>query len=317
MKERVMGALEKFSKAMVQPLMYLSAAGILIVVGVLLTNKTITGVLPFLQWGPIQALGQLIYNAVMGIINNLSVVFVIGIPAALAKNEKHKAALIGFMTYLMYLISSNTLLTLTGSLAEEAPMLGLFGTGQAKILGVQCVDMGVFGGIILGCLVGYVFNRTYQKRFKGALQIYSGANFTLICLVFVAILFALLANNIWPVVQGWISALGGVIKDTGAFGIFLYGFLERLLLPTGLHHLVYTPFQFSDMGGVLQMGETTIVGAYPIVMAEMNMPIERFSDSIYYMSIGFTKMFGYIGIGGAFIYTAYPENRKQIGRAHV
>ena len=312
MKERVMGALEKFSKAMVQPLMYLSAAGILIVVGVLLTNTTITGVLPFLQWGPIQALGQLIYNAVMGIINNLSVVFVIGIPAALAKNEKHKAALIGFMTYLMYLISSNTLLTLTGSLAEEAPMLGLFGTGQAKILGVQCVDMGVFGGIILGCLVGYVFNRTYQKRFKGALQIYSGANFTLICLVFVAILFALLANNIWPVVQGWISALGGVIKDTGAFGIFLYGFLERLLLPTGLHHLVYTPFQFSDMGGVLQMGETTIVGAYPIVMAEMNMPIERFSDSIYYMSIGFTKMFGYIGIGGAFIYTAYPENRKRV-----
>ncbi len=312
MKERVMGALEKFSKAMVQPLMYLSAAGILIVVGVLLTNKTITGVLPFLQWGPIQALGQLIYNAVMGIINNLSVVFVIGIPAALAKNEKHKAALIGFMTYLMYLISSNTLLTLTGSLAEEAPMLGLFGTGQAKILGVQCVDMGVFGGIILGCLVGYVFNRTYQKRFKGALQIYSGANFTLICLVFVAILFALLANNIWPVVQGWISALGGVIKDTGAFGIFLYGFLERLLLPTGLHHLVYTPFQFSDMGGVLQMGETTIVGAYPIIMAEMNMPIERFSDSIYYMSIGFTKMFGYIGIGGAFIYTAYPENRKRV-----
>ena len=78
MKERIMGALEKFSKAMVQPLMYLSAAGILIVVGVLLTNKTITGVLPFLQWGPIQALGQLIYNSVMGIINNLSVVFVIG-----------------------------------------------------------------------------------------------------------------------------------------------------------------------------------------------------------------------------------------------
>ena len=81
---------------------------------------------------------------------------------------------------------------------------------------------------------------------------------------------------------------------------------------SGLHHLVYTPFQFSDMGGVLQMGETTIVGAYPIIMAEMNMPIERFSDSIYYMSIGFTKMFGYIGIGGAFIYTAYPENRKRV-----
>lgn len=316
MKEKVMGSLEKFAKAMVQPLSYLSAAGILIVVGVLITNNTIKGVLPFLQWAPIQSLGQLIYNAVMGIINNLSVIFVIGIPAALAKNEKHKAALIGFMTYLMYLISSNTLLNLTGTLAEQQPMLGLYGTGQAMILGIQCVDMSVFGGIILGCLVGWVFNRTFEKRFKGAMQIYSGANFSLICLVFVAILFAILANNIWPVVQGWISALGGVIKSTGAFGIFLYGFLERILLPTGLHHLVYTPFQFSDMGGVLQMGENAVVGAYPIVMAEMNMPTEaladgHFSESIYYMSIGFTKMFGYIGIGAAFIYTAYPENRKK------
>lgn len=312
MKEKVMGSLEKFAKAMVQPLMYLSAAGILIAIGVLITNSTIKGALPFLEWAPIQIMGQTLYNAVMGIINNLSVVFAIGLPAALAKSEKHRAALIGFMTYLMYLFSSNTLLSLTGKLAEPQPMLGLFGTGQAEILGIQCVDMSVFGGIILGCIVGWIFNRTYEKRFKGAMQIYSGANFSFMCLVFVAIFFALVTNTVWPVVQGWISALGGVIKSTGAFGIFLFGFLERLLLPTGLHHLVYTPFQFSDLGGTLQVGENVIAGAYPIVMAEMNMPVERFSDSIYYMSIGFTKMFGYIGIGGAFIYTAYPENRKKI-----
>ncbi len=311
MKEKIMGSLEKFAKAMVQPLMYLSAAGILLVIGVLITNNTIKGALPFLNWAPIQVVGQLLYNAIMGVINNLSVIFVIGIPAALARNEKHKAALIGFMTYLMYLICSNTLLSLTGNLAEGSAMLGLYGTGQAKILGIQCVDMGVFGGIILGCIVGYVFNRTFEKRFKGAMQIYSGANFSFICLVFTSMVFALFANNVWPIVQGWIASLSGVIKESGAFGLFLYGFLERILLPTGLHHLVYTPFQFSDMGGVLQMGETVIAGAYPIVMAEMNMPVEQFSDSIYYMSTGFTKMFGYIGIGAAFIYTAYPENRKK------
>lgn len=311
MKKKITGTLETFSKAMVQPLMYLSAAGILIVIGVLLTNSTITNALPFLQWGPIQALGKLIYNAAMAIINHLAVVFAIGIPAALAKSDKHKAALLGFMTYLMYLVSSNTLLSLTGNLAEEQPLLGLIGTGQAKILGIQCVDMSVFGGIILGCIVGWVFNRTSQKRFKGALQIFSGANYSYIWLLFTAILFALVTNAVWPVVQGWISALGGVIQSTGAFGIFLYGFLERFLLPTGLHHLVYTPFQFSDLGGVLQLGENTVVGAYPIVMAEMNLPVERFSDSIYFTSIGFTKMFGYFGIGAAFIYTAYPENRKK------
>ena len=311
MKKKIMGALETFSKAMVQPLMYLSAAGILIVVGVLLTNSTITGALPFLKWTPIQFFGKMLYNAVMGIINNLGVVFVIGLPAALAKTDKHKAALLGFMTYLMYLFSSNTLLTLTGTLAEERPLLGLIGTGQTRILGIQCVDMSVFGGIILGCIVGWVFNRTSQKRFKGVMQIYSGANFSFVCLVLIAMVFALVSNTVWPIIQGGISALGGFIKGTGAFGLFLYGFLERLLLPTGLHHLVYTPFQFSDLGGVLQLGETTIAGAYPIVMAEMNLPVEQFSDSIYYTSIGFTKMFGYAGIGAAFIYTAYPENRKK------
>ena len=311
MKKKIMGAMESFAKAMVQPLMFLSAAGILIVVGVLLTNSTITRFLPFLQWGPIQMLGKLIYNAAMAMINNLSVLFVIGLPAAFAKTDKHKAALLGLITYLMYLVSSNTLLTLTDTLAAEQPMIGLYGTGQAKILGIQCVDMSVFGGIILGCIVGWVYNRTCQKRFKGAMQIFAGANYSYVWLLFTAIVFALVTNTVWPVVQGWISALGGLIKSTGTFGIFLYGFLERLLLPTGLHHLVYTPFQFSDLGGVLQLGETTIAGAYPIVVTEMQMPVEKFSDSIYYTSIGFTKMFGYFGIGGAFIYTAYPENRKK------
>ena len=311
MKQKIMDTLENFAKAMVQPLMYLSAAGILIVIGVLLTNSTITGFLPFLQWAPIQMLGKLIYNAAMAMVNHLNVLFVIGLPAAFAKNDKHKAALLGLVTYLMYLVSSNTLLTMTGNLAEELPMIGLYGTGQARILGIQCVDMSVFGGIILGCIVGWVYNRTFQKRFKGAMQIFAGANYSYVWLVLTAIVFALVTNTVWPVVQGWISALGGIIKRTGAFGIFLYGFLERLLLPTGLHHLVYTPFQFSDLGGVLQLGETTIAGAYPIVVAEMNMPVEQFSDSIYYTSIGFTKMFGYFGIGAAFIYTAYPENRKR------
>ena len=313
MKQKMMNALETFAKAMVQPLMYLSSAGILMVVGVLLTNSTITGMLPFLQAKPIQLFGNLIYNCVMVIINNLAVIFAIGIPAALAKKDKHKAALVGFMSYLMYLTTSNTILTQLGGLAEANPMLGLIGSGQANILGIQVVDMSVFGGIILGCITGYVFNRTCDKRFKGALQIYSGANFSFICMFFISIAFGAVSNVIWPIAQQGISALANFIKSTGTFGLFLYGFLERLLIPTGLHHLIYTPFQFTDLGGVLQVGETTVAGAYAIVMSELNMPnLERFSDSIYYMAIGFTKMFGYIGIGAAFIHTAYKENKQRV-----
>ncbi len=171
---------------------------------------------------------------------------------------------------------------------------------------------GMFGGIILGCIVGYVFNRTSQKSFNGAAQIFSGVRFTFLIMIFVSILFGAADNVVWPWAQKGISALAGVIKNSGTFGLFLYGFLERLLVPTGLHHLVYTPFQFSDLGGVLQVGDNTVVGAYAIAMTELNMPVEKMSESIYYMAIGFTKMFGYIGIGAAFMHTAYKENKKRV-----
>ncbi len=312
MKQKLMNALETFAKAMVQPLSYLSVAGMIMVVGVLLTNSTITGLLPFLQWAPLQIFGNLIYQGVMMIINNLSVIFAVGIPAALAKKDKHQAGIIGLLSYLVYLKSSNVLLSSMGQLAEPSAMLGLIGTGQTEILGIQCVDMSVFGGIIIGCLVGFVYNRTCHKKFKGALQIYSGARFSFLIMFFVAIGVGVAGNFVWPVVQEGISALANLIKSSGTFGLFLYGFLERLLIPTGLHHLVYTPFQFTDLGGVLQVGDTTVAGAYAIVMTEMQMPVERFSDSIYYMAIGFTKMFGYIGIGAAFIHTAYKENKKRV-----
>ena len=317
MKEKIFGGLEAFAKTMVQPLMYLSSAGILMVIGVLLTNDMITGMIPFLKWEPIQIFGKLIYNCVMVIINNLSVIFAIGIPAAIAKKEKHKAALIGFMSYIMYLTASNTMLTSLDQLATGSDMLGLTGTGQASILGIQIIDTSVFGGIILGCITGYIFNRTSEKRFKGALQIYSGANFSFICMFFVSIIFGVVSNLVWPLAQQGIASIANVIKNTGTFGLFLYGFLERILVPTGLHHLIYTPFQFSDLGGVLQVGSETVAGAYAIVMTELNLPVERFSDSIYYMATGFTKMFGYIGIGMAFIHTAYKHNKKKVKAAII
>ena len=317
MKEKLLGGLEIFAKALVQPLMYLSSAGILMVIGVLLTNDMLSAMIPFLKWEPIQIFGDLIYNCVMVIINNLSVIFAIGIPAALAKKEKHKAALVGFMSYIMYLTASNTILTSLNQLAQPSEMLGLIGTGQATILGIQVVDTSVFGGIILGCITGYIFNRTSEKKFKGALQIYSGANFSFICMFFVAILFGVVMNFVWPLAQQGIAAIANVIKNTGTFGLFLYGFLERILVPTGLHHLIYTPFQFSDLGGVLQVGSDTVAGAYAIVMTEMNLPVDRFSDSIYYMATGFTKMFGYIGIGAAFIHTAHKENKKKVKAAVI
>ena len=165
--------------------------------------------------------------------------------------------------------------------------------------------MGVFSGIILGCLTGYVFNKTCDASFKGYWSMYSGTRFSFTCMVCVSILMGVATCYVWPVVQHGISALTNVIASSGAFGLFLYGMLERLLIPTGLHHLVYAPFQFGDLGGTLALGGKTIVGAYPILLTELQMGVP-FSDSIYYMGTGLAKTFGYIGI-----YTAKPENKKN------
>ena len=175
MKEKVMNGLEKFSKAMLSPLSYISAAGLILVLGALLTSTSLSAMIPVLQWTPIKLLGQLIYNCIMVIINNLSLMFCVGIAAALAKKNKQQAAIIGLMSYFMYLTAGNVTLTQLGMLAEADPMVGLYGTGQSTVFGIQTVDMGVFGGILLGLVCGWVYNRTCEKQFKGIItQIYSG-----------------------------------------------------------------------------------------------------------------------------------------------
>ena len=125
MKEKVMNGLEKFSKAMLSPLSYISAAGLILVLGALLTSTSLSSMIPVLQWTPIKLLGQLIYNCILVIINNLSLMFCVGIAAALAKKNKQQAAIIGLMSYFMYLTAGNVTLTQLGMLAEADPMVCL------------------------------------------------------------------------------------------------------------------------------------------------------------------------------------------------
>lgn len=317
MKEKVMNGLEKFSKAMLSPLSYISAAGLILVLGALLTSTSLSAMIPALQWTPIKLLGQLIYNCIMVIINNLSLMFCVGIAAALAKKNKQQAAIIGLMSYFMYLTAGNVTLTQLGMLAEADPMVGLYGTGQSTVFGIQTVDMGVFGGILLGLVCGWVYNRTCEKQFKGIItQIYSGNRWSFTCMVVFSILFGFGSCFFWPPVQNVISALTDLIATSGNFGLFLYGFLERFLIPTGLHHLIYMPFQFSSLGGSLTVGSVTYTGAYAVCMTEYTMGLPL-SDGIVWMYTGFTKTFGYLGIAAAFIFTARRENRARTAAAMI
>lgn len=309
--QKIKSALEVFSKSIVQPLMYLSVAGTLLILGILLTNQTITSAVPFLQLPFFAVTGKIIYNSLMFIINNLAVLFCAGIAGAMAKKDKGHATLIGLMSFFLFLNANNIMLSSLNMLAEPSDFLGLTGTGQSEVLGIQVLDMGVFGGIILGCIAGAVFNRYGSKQFPLALSMFSGVRLPFLIMVVISLILGVAACVLWPPVQGAISSLSTMIQESGSIGLFVYGMLNKLLVPLGLHHLIYTPFQFSDVGGTLTVAGQTIAGAYPIRVAEMNMVGVPFSESTYFNSYGFNNLFPYIGIGAAFIVTAYKQNKEK------
>lgn len=317
MKEKILNALERFSRAMLAPLHYLSVAGILLVVGALLTNSTLRTALPVLDWPPLQTAGQLLSSCMMILLNNLSLLFCVGIAAALARQEKHRAALVALMGYLVFLEAGHTGLVQSGLLADPSGLTGLYGTGQTTVLGIQTMDMGVAGGILLGVLAGWICNRTCEVQLRGVVtQLFSGSRCAFACTAGAALLLGYGSCFFWPPVQRAITALTGLIAASGNVGLFLYGFLERLLIPTGLHHLVYTPFQFTALGGSLTVDGVTSAGAYAVLMQEYALGLP-FSDGIVWMYTGFTKTFGYYGIAAAFIACARKENRRRTALALI
>ena len=309
--QKFLRRLERFSQSLLSPLSYLSAAGLLLVLGALLTSKPLCQALPVLQWAPLQLVGQLLYNGMMVLINNLSVILCVGVAAVRAKTEKQDAALLALMAYLVFLTANHTALEALGLLAQPNGMTGLAGTGQTTILGIQVVDTGVASGIVLGFAAAWLFNRTCEKQFYGMItQLYSGLRWSFLWLSALAVALGLGFCFVCPPLQRAVSALTGWIAASGNAGVFLYGFLERLLIPTGLHHLIYMPFQFSSLGGSLTVGSVTYTGAYTVCMTEYTMGLPL-SDGIVWMYTGFTKTFGYFGIVAAFIFCARKENRKK------
>ena len=242
-----------------------------------------------------------------GAINHLSIIFCVCIATALAKNKKTDAAIVAVSAFMIFIYANNAWLSLNGMLAESAGA----GTGQAMVLGVQCVDMGVFLGIILGCLIGYIFNKFSDVEFPDVVRIYGGSRLAYIVSIAVTAVLAIVMCYVWPLVNNAISSCLVFINSAGSAGYFVYGFLNRFLIPTGLHHLIYMPFLLTPVGGTAEIAGQAVSGAYPILMAEMGhlADLTALDPSVKYMTYGFTKIFGYIGVTLAFIKTAKPEKK--------
>ena len=341
MKEKVMSAMQAFSKAMFMPVLILPIAGLLIAVGNVLTNARLMEILPFLDnpvrfpiAGLLIAVGNVLTNArlmeilpfldnpvtkgfgtilsgaLVAILNNLGLIFCTGIAIGLAKKKKAEAGFTALLAFLVFINAMNKFMGLRGMLVDAD---ALRGSGQAVVLGIQILDMGVFLGIILGCVSAYVHNRFIDTEFNNAFQIYGGARFVFIVLIPVIIILAVVLTYVWPPVQMVIDSLGYFINRTGNFGIFIYGALERLLIPTGLHHLVYTPFLYTKLGGTEQIAGQVYEGCRNIYYAEMADPsIPILSSSVVWDARGLSKMFGLVGACLAMYHTARPENRQKI-----
>ena len=309
MKDKVMDALQRFSKAMFIPVLILPIAGILIAVGNLFTNVRLQEVLPFLNNPVTIGFGTLLSGSLNAILTNLGVIFCVGLSVGLANKKKSEAGFISLLAFLVFINAMNKFMGMRGMIIDGS----LTGTGHANVLGVQILDMGVFLGLLLGIVVAYVHNRFCEIEFNNAFQIYGGTRFVFIVLIPVMVILAVVFTFVWPFAQAGINALGGFIHNTGNFGLFIYGMLERLLIPTGLHHLVYTPFLYTSMGGTATVGGQVLEGARNIYYAEIADPsVKVLSQSVIWDARGISKMFGLIGACLAMYHTARPENREKI-----
>lgn len=309
MKGKVMEAMQKFSRAMFIPVLILPIAGLLIAIGNLLTNARLLEVVSFMDNPVTKNFGSILTGSLVTILVNLGIIFCVGIAVGLAKEKKGEAGFTALLSFLVFINAMNRTLTLNGHLIEAD---SLSGTGQTMVLGVQVLDMGVFAGIMLGLIVAYVFNKFSNIEFNNAFNIYGGTRFAFIVLIPVVVLFGVLMTYVWPSFQYGINQLGGFIQKSGNFGLFLYGALERLLIPTGLHHLVYTPFLYSSLGGTETIAGQVFEGSRNIYFAEMVEPsIQRLSESVIWDARGISKMFGLIGACLAMYMTASPEKKMR------
>ncbi|MCM0648202.1 PTS transporter subunit EIIC [Clostridium swellfunianum] len=308
MKDKIVSSMQKFAKSMIGPVLFLPIVGMLIALTAVFTNTAIVT-----NKGVIWTIGKFFNGMLSPIMGNLSILFCVGIAMGMAQKKKAEAAFVAIMSYILFLGANSRWLELSGKLIKGDTAGALYGTGQTIQLGFHVTDMGVFLGMILGILVAVIHNRYVGTEFKGAMAPYGNSKLVFIMMIPVVAVFSVLVTYIWPTVASGISALTGFMQTAGALGVFIYGFLNRFLIPTGLHHLIWSPFLYSAVGDQMIINGENIIGAKPVFLALLNDPaIKMMPDSARFLTYGLVKTFGVIGVALAFYFTAKKAKRNNL-----
>ena len=314
MKDKIFGVLQRVGRSFMLPIALLPVAGLLLGIGSSFTNETMLA-----AYGLNNVIhpGTLIYTILdvmsqtgNAVFSNLALLFAMGVAIGMARKEKEVAALSGAVAYIIMNTAIQAMINAAGGV-EAMPA-----NSTTTMLGITTLQMGVFGGIVVGLGVAALHNKFYKIELPQVLAFFGGTRFVPIVSSIVYLVVGIAMFYIWPVVQSGIAALGALVLASGYAGTFIYGLLERALIPFGLHHVFYMPFWQTAVGGTAIIDGMTVTGAQNIFFAELA------SKATTVFSVSATRfmagkfpfmMFGLPGAALAMYQCAKPEKKKVAG----
>ncbi len=314
MKDKIFGVLQRVGRSFMLPIAILPVAGLLLGIGSSFTNQTtletynLTGII--YEGGLLYTILDIMSKTGSAVFDNLALLFAMGVAIGMAKKEKEVAALSGAVAYLIMNTAISALITAKGGVEAMAD------NSTTSVLGITTLQMGVFGGIIVGLGVAALHNKFYKIQLPQVLSFFGGTRFVPIISSLVYLAVGVLLFYIWPVVQTGIAALGQLVLNSGYAGTWIYGIIERALIPFGLHHVFYMPFWQTAVGGTAVIDGVTIQGAQNIFFAELaSKSTTEFSVSATrFMTGKFPFMiFGLPAAAFAMYKAARPEKKKVVG----
>lgn len=314
MKSKIFGVLQRVGRSFMLPIALLPVAGLLLGIGSSFTNATTLETYKLdsiiYEGGILYTILDIMAKTGSAVFDNLALLFAVGVAIGMAKKEKEVAALSGVVAYLIMNTAISALINANGGVENMAA------NSTTTALGIPTLQMGVFGGIIVGLGVAALHNRFYKIKLPQVLSFFGGTRFVPIISSIVYLIVGIIMFFVWPIVQGWIARLGDLVLASGYAGTWIYGIIERALIPFGLHHVFYMPFWQTEVGGAMIIDGNLVQGAQNIFFAELaSKSTEQFSVSATrFMSGKFPFMiFGLPAAAFAMYRTARPEKRKVVG----
>ena len=322
MKDKIFSVLQRIGRSFMLPIAILPVAGLLLGIGSSFTNATTIetyGLTKILGDGTILHYLLMIMNKVGStVFDNLPLIFAVGVAIGMAKKEKEVSALSAVIAYFVMNTAINAMLINNGLILENGEIAESVLEGTiTSVCGIQSLQMGVFGGIIVGLGVAALHNRFYRIQLPSALSFFGGTRFVPIISTIVYMFVGILMYFVWPAVQNGIFALGGLVTGSGYVGTLIFGLIKRALIPFGLHHVFYMPFWQTAVGGTMEVAGQMVQGGQNIFFAQLadSANIAHFSaDATRYFSGEFIFMiFGLPGAALAMYQCAKPEKKKAAG----